>query len=295
MAAANEKQPAASDQNQTAEEPALSPEELTDAFADLLADGTDSSGEKAAASAPGDRKSSGLGRPSGAQGLSLDELSDAFAEMLTEGQDPYDAAEGTEDDPPVESAESSRASADTAEDDDPCEITPRSILEAMLFVGQPDGSPLTSEAVAALMRGVRAAEVDALVRDLNEQYEANGCPYHVESFGAGYRLALCDRFAHVRDRFYGKMRDARLSQAAIDVLAIVAYNQRITGDDVTKLRGTPSNSILSQLVRRQLLSIERPPKKKPRVSLYSTTQRFLELFALKSLDDLPRPQDVEKK
>jgi segregation and condensation protein B len=234
----------------------------------------------------GDRPLGSLRRQSDPPGVSLDDLSSALAEMLEEGQDPYEHA-------PLAQSESADP---LAQDDayEACAVTPKSILEAMLFVGRPDDRPLESNEVAALMRGVRPAEIDDLVRELNEQYVAAGRPYRIESVDSGYRLELSSQFVRLRDRFLGRMRRARLSQAAVDVLAIVAYHQPLGSDEVTKLRGTPSGSILSQLVRRRLLAVERL-KNQTRRFQYRTTPRFLELFGLKSLDDLPRQQDVERR
>jgi segregation and condensation protein B len=165
-------------------------------------------------------------------------------------------------------------------------------LEAVLFVGHPNNEPLTSHQIATLMRGVRPSEVDQLVRDLNRQYAEEGCPYCVESIGSGYRLVLRPQYDSWRSRFYGKIRQARLSQAAIDVLAIVAYRQPVQRGEIDKLRGKPSGAILSQLVRRKLLRIEGRdgPQRMP---LYRTTDRFLALFELDSLDELPRGQEPD--
>jgi segregation and condensation protein B len=140
---------------------------------------------------------------------------------------------------------------------------------------------------------VRPAEIDALVRELNRDYDRRNCPYGIVAEGAGYRLKLREQHARVREKFYGKARQARLSQAAIEVLAAVAYNAPIGADDVSRLRSTPSGHILAQLVRRQLLRIERG-ETKPRKTLYSTTPRFLELFGLDNLDDLPRSSNLEE-
>ena len=236
-------------------------------------------------------------------GLSLDQLNQAFAQMLGGGADPYEApaedeALGTTPDalaeiePPILALRSS----DSVESpgDAECEITPRSIIEAMLFVGRPDNQPLESVQIAKLMRGVRPAEIDDLVRELNERYAAERSAYTIVGEGAGYRLRLRDDLAPVRDKFYGKVREARLSPAAVEVLSLVAYRGKLSSDDVNKLRGTPSGAILSQLVRRQLLAVERG-EEKPRRPMYRTTQRFLDLFGLASLDDLPRSQDLEKR
>ncbi len=180
--------------------------------------------------------------------------------------------------------------APTSETDDgtdaPCPITPASVLEAMLFVGNRDGTALAPARAAELMRGVSPGEIAGLVDELNARYSADGRPYAVVSEGSGYRLKLRPEFASLRDRFYGKMREARLSQAAVDILAIVAYQQPLTAEQINRLRGKPSGHMLSQLVHRQLLRIERAGPR--RTAQYYTTDRFLRLFGLESLDDLPR-------
>ncbi|HUY36013.1 MAG TPA: SMC-Scp complex subunit ScpB [Pirellulales bacterium] len=233
-------------------------------------------------------------------GLSLDDLSAAFAEMLSAGHDPYASpapaleASDTPGSPATDATEGAGPVNGPAEPpNDAGDVTPRGILEAMLFVGSPDNQPLAVERIAGLMRGVRPAEIDELVRELNEQYAASACPYEIKGEGAGYRMTLREEYARVRDKFHGRVRQARLSPAAVEVLSIVAYNGPQTADDVARLRGTSSGAILSQLVRRQLLALERP-EATPRQVRYHTTQRFLDLFGLQSLDDLPRSQEIDR-
>lgn len=232
-------------------------------------------------------------------GLPLDELTEAYAQLIARGHDPYEPLPDPEagstvfqEDEDTEEAETS-ADADDEQGLTParsealCEVSPRTILEAMLFVGHPENQPLSSDKVASLMRGVRAQEIDELVVELNRSYDEEGCPYAIESAGAGYQMVLRDEFHSLRDVFYGRVKAARLSQAAVDVLAIVAYKQPLTREDVDALRGRPSGSLLAQLVRRQLLRIERLHDQ-PRKPQFWTTDRFLELFGLQSLRELPQ-------
>jgi segregation and condensation protein B len=223
------------------------------------------------------------------QGISLEELSAAYAQLLGKGADPYqravEAAPGSLEEiletiPAPEGA------------DDICDLCPRSIVEAMLFVGHPGNDPLTAEQIAQLMRGVPVREVEDLVRDLNQSYAEHGHAYQIVSVGSGYRLELRDEFAPLRNVFSGRVRETRLSQAAVDVLAIVAYQQGLTRAQIEQLRGRPCGAILAQLVRRRLLRLDRPAKK-PRTPRYSTSERFLELFGLRSLDELPLSQDLD--
>jgi segregation and condensation protein B len=223
------------------------------------------------------------------QGLSLDELSRAYEVLLKKGADPYQENRPQPADLPPEELPAAEHQAD------PCPVTPKSILEAMLFVGHPSNEPLASERIAALMRGVTPGEIDDLVRELNSQYQAEGCPYSIVSVDLGYQLALRPEFNPLRDAFYRRIRDARLSQSAIDVLAIVAYQQPIPQAEIDRLRGKPSGTILSQLVRRDLLVLEWPREREKKAKpVFRTTDRFLDLFDLEQLSDLPRRQEIDR-
>ncbi|WP_425613397.1 SMC-Scp complex subunit ScpB [Anatilimnocola sp. NA78] len=237
-------------------------------------------------------------------GLSLEEFGQAYASLMTQAADPYEATAKTpnvEADPATgESAEEPSAGSPddepleviSGDDDTAAEVTPLTILEAMLFVGHPLGEPLTSKDIAGLMRGVTPAEIDEFIEELNETYRRDGSVYHIVAKGAGYRLELRSEWGPIRDRFYGRVKEARLSQSSVDVLAVVAYQQPIAADEVERLRGKPSGAVLSQLVRRDLLQVELPAPKAP--PQYRTTSRFLDLFGLDDLSDLPQSLDGEK-
>jgi segregation and condensation protein B len=236
-------------------------------------------------------------------GISLNELTEAFAQAMGAAGESAAELQSPAGRPVAEEAvplcdvrpldQPAELEPETpAGEDDPCEISPRTILEAMLFVGDRDGRPLAAERAAELMRGVEPEEITGLVDELNRRYAASGCPYHIIGDRSGYRLVLRKAFHPLRNRFYGRIREARLSQAAIDVLAIVAYQQPLTSEQISRLRGKPSAHVLAQLVRRGLLRVERVQTER-RTAQYFTTDRFLELFSLESLKDLPQSEDLE--
>jgi segregation and condensation protein B len=235
-------------------------------------------------------------RPREEEGLSLESIGQAFAEMLATGDDPYTSPPDADADPLLaaanEAGDPAAPEVSSSAADAFCELSPRSILEAMVFVGTPDNQPLAAESIAGMMRGVRAAEIDELIADLNRQYRDEARPYTIVSVGSGYRLALRQEFAFVREKLYGRPRAARLSPAAVEVLAMVAYNEPMTAEQITRMRGTASGPILAQLVRRALLRIERAAEGH-HTAQYFTTPRFLKLFGLTSLQDLPRSGEVE--
>ena len=227
-------------------------------------------------------------RPEGDEGTSLDELSGAYAELIHAGDDPYSAS--TETEPYVVSAEAQVIPepitvAVSAEEE--AELSPKSILEAMLFVGDPNGQPLIPAQVAKMMRGVSVQEIDDLISDLNCAYQDAGSVYEIRRQDAGYVMALRDQYDGLRERFYGTVRETKLSQVAIDVLAVVAYNQGISRQEIDAMRDQSSGSVLSQLVRRKMLRLERT-EEKPRKTIYFTTARFLQVFGLEDIEDLPQ-------
>ena len=167
------------------------------------------------------------------------------------------------------------------------------IIEAMLFVGNRENRPLGADQIVEKLRNVSAEEVEQTIVRLNEHYQERHCPYTIVSERGGYRLALRSEFEPVRTNFYGKVRETRLSQQAIDTLAVVAYRQPITADEVQNIRQQSCSSVLNQLVRRNLLKISREVQGKKSVVRYHTTSRFLELCQIKSLDDIPRVDELD--
>ncbi len=231
--------------------------------------------------------------PTGQSGMSLDKLGEAFARLLGK----VGAETKSEDD---HDADTTGADVDAAEDvgdavalaDGDREVTPLGILEAMLFVGNEQNQALSRERAAALMRGVDESEIDDFVEQLNVKYAERGAAYEVVFADDGYRLNLREDLERLRDKFYGRIREARLSQAAIDVLAIVAYKQPLTRQQIDAYRGKPSASLINHLVRRELLRVDRPDARQRRM-LYATSDRFLQLFGMASVQELPQSDDVD--
>lgn len=223
--------------------------------------------------------------------LSLSRLRAAFAQMLGTGEQGAGGKDqGDERTPRSPPGHPRSGSAPGA---DPCEINPRTVVEAMLFVGRPDDHPFSAREMAAAMRGVSPAEIEAAVADLNAAYERDAAPYEIVGSAEGFRLALRSDLNRMRDKLNGRSREAKLTPSAVEVLSIVAYNQPTTVEAINELRGTTSGAVLQSLVRRRLVRVDRgadrgePPR-------YSTTDRFLRLFRLESLAALPRNEELEK-
>ncbi|MEZ6052783.1 MAG: SMC-Scp complex subunit ScpB [Planctomycetaceae bacterium] len=169
-------------------------------------------------------------------------------------------------------------------------IQPRQVIEAALFVG---GSSLTSKRLGAMLGDDSSAdEIEELVADLNSQYDDEHRPYEIRLGEGGYHLVLRDEFRPVQDRVHGTSpKDVKLSQEALEVLAYIAYRQPVSKEGLDETGKPNAASLVRQLLRRQLVCLERGEGSSEDVT-YRTTPRFLELFGLRSLRELPLPEDL---
>jgi len=167
---------------------------------------------------------------------------------------------------------------------------PLRILEALLFVG---GTPLSAQRAGEIIRGLEEEQFSQAIHTLNQAYRRQNRPYTIEALRAGYVMTLRPSFRPVAEKLQSGPREARLSTVAIDVLALVAYRQPATKAEIDGIRGAESGGLLRQLVRRGLIQVVYRADANQREVSYGTTPRFLELFGLTSLDDLPRTQDLQ--
>ncbi len=165
-------------------------------------------------------------------------------------------------------------------------VTPRQIIEAALFVG---GTPLTIKRIGMLLRNEFDQDfVEQTIDALNSTYTEERRPYEITFGEGGYRMVLRSEFERLRNRAYGfGPKEVKLSQDALEVLALVAYRQPVSAAEIEDAGKSNPGSTLRLLVRRQLFAIERTGKKRGDVK-YRTTPRFLELFGLRDLDELPQ-------
>lgn len=155
------------------------------------------------------------------------------------------------------------------------------LLEALLFAS---GDPLSVKKVCEVVDGVTSAEVRATLKSLAEDYCRRGL--RVVEVGGGWQLRTGpEHHRYVRRLF--RRRPFRLTRASTETLAICAYNQPVTRQDVEAIRGVDSGAILENLVEKRLLKIVGRKDVPGRPLLYATTGEFLELFGLPTLRDLP--------
>ncbi len=172
----------------------------------------------------------------------------------------------------------------------PLRVNMRQVIEAALFVG---GDALTSKRLCFLLKGDYDLDaVEAAIDDLNHVYNEQSRPYEIRLGEGGYRIVLREEFNPVRNRVFGiGPKEVRLSQDALEVLALVAYRQPVTQADIERLGKAKPGGTLRQLLRRQLIELHRDEKNRKRVT-YTTTPRFLSVFGIGSIDDLPQADEL---
>lgn len=164
------------------------------------------------------------------------------------------------------------------------------IVEALLFAGE---HALTYQRAAGIVRGLTPELFQSTIDELARHYRRQNRPYGLVHESAGWVLKLRPPFHDIRNRMIGAPRAVKISGPVLDVLAVIAYRQPVTRNEIDSLRGHESAGLIRQLVRLGLIKVEKPLPGSSEAT-FGTTQRFLDLFALTSLDDLPKTADLHK-
>ncbi len=181
--------------------------------------------------------------------------------------------------------------ADNGGEPDPREVGGelRGILEALLLVA---GEPLSVEMLAGICEAPRA-EVRTTLEQLQQEYIRDERGFQLRELAGGYRLHTHPAYAQYVERLALRGRRTRLTRAAIETLAIVAYLQPITRAQVAALRGVQGESLVKTLEELGLVKETGKENAPGGPALYGTTSAFLERFGLTSLEDLPPLEDFE--
>src|SRR2546423_4818558 len=183
-----------------------------------------------------------------------------------------------EDGPVQELAEDSAPEADEEQID-------LSALEALLFSTQ---HPLTAGRLGELLDCSSTRPIRRAIKALNEQYEQSRRAFRVEQVAGGYQLLTLPQFNDQVNKLHQKEQDAKLSKAALETLAIIAYKQPILRAEIESIRGVACGETIRSLMEKHLVKIAGRAEEPGRPILYGTTKRFLELFGLNSMKDLPQ-------
>jgi len=157
-------------------------------------------------------------------------------------------------------------------------------LEAVLFVSR---EPLSGRRLAQLADLPEGTRIRPLLRDLNDRYDRRQSAFHIVGVAGGFQLRTRSEFASWLVRMQEVSVTVRLSNPAMETLAVIAYRQPVHRAEIEKLRGVQCAELIRQLLDRDLVKIVGRSEELGRPFYYGTTKNFLQIFGLGSLDDLP--------
>jgi len=173
---------------------------------------------------------------------------------------------------------------------EPIEQVDLAVVEAILFATDTPLSAAKIADVACLPGGRRAAR--GAVEGLNRRYEQMGCSFRIEALAGGHQMLTLPEFNDVLSRLLKVRSESKLTQASMEALAIIAYRQPILRADIEAIRGVSCGEVVRNLMEKGLVKIVGRAEEIGRPMLYGTTKKFLEVFGLARLKDLPQVAEL---
>jgi segregation and condensation protein B len=164
-------------------------------------------------------------------------------------------------------------------------------VEAVLFLAR---EALTSRKIAQLCNLSDGTEARTVIRRLAKFYDLAGSAFRVEELAGGYQLFTRPMFGPWLRKLWQNQSLVRLSSPALETLAIVAYRQPVLRAEIEAVRGVQCGELLRQLMERELVRISGRADDLGRPLLYGTTKKFLQVFGLRHLDELPRADQLRR-
>jgi segregation and condensation protein B len=172
------------------------------------------------------------------------------------------------------------------------------IIESLIFSSD---DPLPALEIVKAIKGIDGEDTDISIEDietavseLNTSYNDHEVSFRIIQVANGFSFATKPEFSKYIGFLSSEKSKRRLSQAALETLAIVAYKQPITKPELEKIRGVNSDYILNMLLEKNLITISGRAESIGRPLLYGTTDEFLKYFGLNKITDLPKPREIEE-
>ncbi len=166
----------------------------------------------------------------------------------------------------------------------------KNIIESLLFVAD---EPLSIDRFKNIIGQVQTNEIRQALEELEADYEARQGGFYLNQVAGGYQIRTRSEYMQWIKRLL-QPKPLRLSKAALETLAIIAYKQPVIRSDVEHIRGVDCGGVLRVLFERKFIRVLGRREIPGRPLIYATTKRFLEVFDLKNLKDLPTPKEIEE-
>jgi segregation and condensation protein B len=179
-------------------------------------------------------------------------------------------------------------------DDDGSALPVTLRVEAAVFSADRSIADAKLAEVVGIDRNGAAATIRAAVEELNDLYASMGRSFRIERLADGWQVLTQPEFAPIMARLHQQRQQSRLSQAALETLAIIAYRQPVMRAEIEAIRGVACGEVLRGLLERRMIRVTGRAEELGRPMLYGTTKEFLRLFGVAGLGDLPDVQGLER-
>ncbi|MEX0680610.1 MAG: SMC-Scp complex subunit ScpB [Balneolales bacterium] len=172
-----------------------------------------------------------------------------------------------------------------------------SVVEAIIFAAS---KPLTADDIAKVITGTELSppidedDIAEVVNQLNNDYDEQGRSFSIQIQGGGYTFATRPIYHSWLEQFQHQNTKRKVSPSAVEALAIIAYRQPVTKPEVDHIRGVDSGYIIRQLLEKQLIEVAGRYEGPGRALLYRTSSIFLQHFGINTIDELPKPREIEE-
>ncbi|HVY54753.1 MAG TPA: SMC-Scp complex subunit ScpB [Thermodesulfobacteriota bacterium] len=164
-------------------------------------------------------------------------------------------------------------------------------IECIVFVSD---QPVSVDKLQQVFTEIERADIKKYLKELIQEWESLGRGIVLEEVAGGYQFRTDTAYSEYITNFNKRIKKFRLSRAALEVLAIIAYKQPVTRVEVESIRGVDSSGVINALLERRILEIKGRKEVIGKPFLYGTTGEFLEVFGLKSLSDLPTLKEIDE-
>lgn len=164
-------------------------------------------------------------------------------------------------------------------------------IEALILASP---EPLPTRRIAKAIDDVTPSQVSRAVADLNTGYAEVGSSFRIREIAGGFQFYILPEYEGVVEGLFARRRKIRLSRAALETIAIVAYRQPTTKIEIEHIRGVASDGVIRTLLEKVLIAITGRAQTVGKPLQYGTTDEFLKFFGLASLEDLPQMSEIEQ-
>lgn len=164
------------------------------------------------------------------------------------------------------------------------------IIESLIFVSE---EPISARQIASMLEGENISDIEEAARQLQEEFNSRNSGLQLQQLAGGFRITTRPELNEYVRRYLKSQPSARLSMAALETLAVIAYKQPITIPEILEIRGKTSTSAIKTLLDRRLIVARGHKPVVGRPMLYGTSKEFLIQFGLNDLSELPNLEDFE--